>query len=121
MKLFKKINNINKLKNSISLFIVFFLINNLIAFGSDNKSEYIKSINEDQFEETYFKNSIPFNEYDNLESQLKIFFGRYSQHAERNLFYPDLSIIESSAEIREIYRSKLNDMAVIEIIDNNYK
>ena len=121
MKLFKKIDTLDKFKNSIFLFIVFFLMNNLMALGSDNKLEFLKSINEDQFEETFFKNTIPFNEYDNLESQLKIFFGRFSQHSEKNLFFPDLSIINSSDEIREIYRSKLNDMAVNEIIYNNYK
>ena len=121
MKLFKKINTLEKFKNSIFLFIVFFLTNNLMAFGSDKKSEFLKSINEDRFEETYFKNTIPFKEYDNLESQLKIFFGRYSQSSEKKLLYPDLSIINSSDELREIYRSKLNDMAVNEIIYNNYK
>ena len=96
-------------------------MNNLIVFGSDKKTEFLKIINEDQFEEIFFKNSIPFSEYDNLESQLKVFFGQYSKNSQKDLFYPDLSIINSSHEIREIYRSKLNEMAVNEIIYNNNK
>ena len=69
----------------------------------------------------HFQKFHTFNEYDNLESQLKVFFGQYSKNSEKDLFYPDLSIINSSHEIREIYRSKLNDMAVNEIIYNNNK
>ena len=114
MKLFKKITNLDKVKSFISVFIIFFLVNNLVANGSENKSDFLQSYNEDQFEETFFQNSIPFNSYDNLESQLKIFFGRDSN-------YPDLSIISSSDRLREIYRSKLNDMALNEIIYKMYK
>ena len=55
-----------------------------------------------------------FNEYDDLESQLKIFFGRDYDRSE-NSFYPDLSIIKVSDSIRQMYRSKLNDMTTNEI------
>ena len=57
MKLFKKINTNINLK-ILYLYLQFFLMNNLIAFGSDNKSEFIKTINEDQFEETFLE--IPY-------------------------------------------------------------
>ena len=120
MKLFKKTNTFNKVRSSIYLFIILFLVNNLTAFGSDNKSELTKSINEEEFERIFFRDSIPFNEYDNLESQLKIFFGGDFDRPE-NTFYPDLSIINVSDSLREMYRYKLNDMAINEIIYNTNK
>ena len=93
-------------------------MNNLVVIGSENKSDYIKSKYKDnEFTETYFQNEIPFSEYDNLDSQFKTFFGFYSYRAEAS-FFPDLSIIKSSDSLREIYRSKLNDMAINEIIYN---
>ncbi len=55
-----------------------------------------------------------------MESQLKIFFGRDSDASE-NIFYPDLSIISNSDSLREIYKSKLNDMAINEIQYNDNK
>ena len=112
MNLFKKITNFKKVKSYISVFIVFFFMNNLIAFGSENKSVFVKSKNIDnEFEETFFKNSIPYSKYDNTESQLKIFFGKLRDlKRSENIFYPDLSIIKNSDSLREIYKSKLNDM-----------
>ena len=114
MKSFNKITNPKKF---ISLFIIFFLMNNLTVFGSEEKSALVKRMSIDnKFEESYFKNSIPYNIYDNLESQLQIFFGRWRYpNQSENIFYPDLSIINTSDSIREIYKSKLNDMAINEI------
>ena len=121
MNLFKKITNFKKVKSYISVFIVFFFMNNLIAFGSENKSVIPNGNNiDDKFEETFFKYSIPYGAYDDLESQLKIFFGRDSDTSE-NIFYPDLSIINSSDSLLEIYKSKLNDMAINEIKHNDNK
>lgn len=117
MKFFKKITQLEKVRNYISAFVIFFLMNNLIVIGSEDKSILLKSKNDNQFEELYFQNSIPYKEYDNLESQLKVFFGFYSYRSE-NSFYPDLSIISNSESIREIYRSKLNDMTINDIIYN---
>ena len=115
MKLLKKITNPEKVKSFISVFIVFFSINNLIVFGSDNKFNFTKnSSNHNEFEDKFFQNSITFNEYDDLESQLKIFFGRDYDRSE-NSFYPDLSIIQVSESLRQMYRSKLNDMTTNEI------
>ena len=107
MKLFKKLTNPVKVKSFISAFIFFFLMNNIIAIGSENKSDFP----DNKFEEIYFKNSIPYSAYDNLESQFEVFFGRNSDRNE-NIFYPDLSIISTSDSIREIYRSKFNDMVI---------
>tara|TARA_S200000501_G_scaffold340427_1_gene348998 strand:+ start:254 stop:619 length:366 start_codon:yes stop_codon:yes gene_type:complete len=118
MKLFKKITNHEKVKSFISVFMVFFFMNNLIAFGSENKLDNLKNINNDnKFEEKFFHNSITFKEYDNLESQLKIFFGRDFVRSE-NIFYPDLYLIDVSDSLRDIYRSKLNEMSTNEIIYN---
>ena len=107
MKLFKKLTNPVKVKSFISAFIFFFLMNNIIAIGSENKSDFP----DNKFEEIFFKNSIPYSAYDNLESQFEVFFGRNSDRNE-NIFYPDLSIISTSDSIREIYRSKFNDMVI---------
>ena len=107
MKLFKKLTNQVKVKSFISVFIFFFLMNNIIAIGSENKSDFP----DNKFEEIYFKNSIPYSAYDNLESQFEVFFGRNYDRNE-NIFYPDLSIISTSDSIREIYRSKFNDMVI---------
>ena len=109
MKLIKKITNPNKVKSFIPLLIVFFYMNNLIAYGSENK-----------FEEKFFQNSITYSKYDNLESQLKIFFGGDFDRPE-NKFYPDLSIINVSDSLREMYKYKLNDMAINENIYNDDK
>ena len=97
-------------------------MNNLIAFGSENKSFSFKSENNNELEEAFFKNSIPFNEYDNFENQFKTFFGkwRYPNRYE-NSFYPDLSIINNSVSLRDLYKSKLNDMVINEINYNDYK
>ena len=116
MKSFNKITNPEKFKIFISLFIIFSCMNNSKAFGSEKKSTLHKGINSDkQFEESYFKNSIPYSKYDNSESQLQIFFGRWRYpNQSENIFYPDLSIINTSDSIREIYKSKLNDMTINE-------
>ena len=121
MKLIKKITNPNKFKSFIPLLIVFFYMNNLIAYGSENKFDFSKnSNNENQFEEKFFQNSITYSEYDDLENQLKIFFGGDFDRPE-NTFYPDLSIINVSDSLREMYRYKLNDMAINENIYNDNK
>ena len=121
MKLFKKITSLERFKNFVTILFVFFFMNNLKAFGSENKSFLTKSNNiDDEFVETFFKYSIPYNSYDDLESQLKIFFGREWDSSE-NIFYQDLSIIKNSNSLRELYKSKLNNMAINEIQYNDNK
>tara|TARA_B100000401_G_scaffold262088_1_gene178358 strand:- start:84 stop:380 length:297 start_codon:yes stop_codon:yes gene_type:complete len=98
-------------------------MNNLIAFGSENKSFSLENNNIDnKFEETFFKSSIPFDAYDNSENQIEMFFGKmiYANQSE-NTFYPDSFIINISEPLREIYKSKLNDMSINENKYNDYK
>ena len=105
-------------KNYISLSILFISFNNLIAFGSDNKSYLFKSNQESsELEEIYKQKSVPFSEYDKSGNQLKTFFGLYSQQSETN-YYPDLSIIDFSDALRETYLLKLEDMTINK---TNYK
>ena len=123
MKLFKKITKPKKVKSYISVFIIFFFFNNLITFGSENKSVITKRKNIDnQFEEEFFKNSIPFSKYDNAENQLKLFFGRWQDpNRSENIFYPDLPVTKNSDKLREIYKSKLNDMVINKTKYEEYK
>lgn len=112
MKLFKKVINAKVSKNHISLFIMIFLMNNPIAFSSENKSYPFQNKKKDaELEEIYRIKSIPYIEYDGLGAQLKTFFGLYSPKSDINN-YPDLSIINNSDSIRESYRLKLNDMTI---------
>ena len=105
-------------KNYISLSILFISFNNLIAFGSDNKSYLFKSNQESsKLEEIYKQKSIPYSEYDKSGNQLRTFFGLYSPQSETNN-YPDLSIIDVSDALRETYLLKLEDMTINK---TNYK
>ena len=118
MKLLKKIFNLDSVKTYMYAFIVLFITNNLVVIGSEYKLDFQKSKQiGSKFETIFFRNSIPYSSYDNLENQLKTFFGFYSYRSE-NSFYPDLSIISESDPLREIYRSKLNDMTINKIINN---
>ena len=118
MKLFRKINNRNKFVSFKSLFLLVGVFYNLTVIGSENKSEVVKiKYGDNQFEKIYFQNSIQYNEYDKSTSQFKSFFG-YEPDQSENAYYPDLSIINDSDNIREIYRSKLNDMTINKIIYN---
>ena len=112
MKLFKKLTNKEITKNYIYIFMMIFLMNNLKAFGSENKSYSFENIRKDfELEEIYKLKSIPYIRYDGLEGQLKTFFGLYSHKSEINN-YPDLSIVNTSEAIREGYRLKINDMTI---------
>tara|TARA_B100000123_G_C25522348_1_gene337273 strand:+ start:204 stop:581 length:378 start_codon:yes stop_codon:yes gene_type:complete len=112
MNLLKKIINLKFYKNYISLFAIFFLVNNLTAFGSENKSQSLLSKQRDiELEEIFKLNEIPYSEHDNLNNQLKIFFGLYSPKSDINN-YPDLSIIDMSDALREGYRLKLKEMTI---------
>ena len=122
MKLLYKINYSKKVKSYIYLFIVISFMNNLVAFGSEDKSVLLKINNENAFEKKYFENSIPYNVYDNTESQLKLFFGRWRDpNRNANIFYPDFPIPKNSDSLREIYKSKLNDMTINDIQYNDYE
>ena len=116
MNLFNKIDFLKKVKIFISLWGIFFFMNNPEIIGSENKSNFLKSnLKDNQLEEIFFRNSIPYNEYDDSENQIKTFFGLHSDQSE-NSFYPDLVIINDSDFVREIYKSILND--IIYKVDN---
>ena len=111
MNLLKKIINL-KFKNHISLFVMFFLMNNLIALGSDNESQsLLGKQSHGELVQIFKQNDIPYTEYDNFNNQLKTFFGLYSPKSDIN-YYPDLSIINTSDAIREGYRLKVKDMTI---------
>ena len=110
MKLLKKIINLKSPKNHVSLLVMFCLLNNFIALGSDNKSSLPTSQQKyDELEKIYEIKSIPYNEYDKFGNQLKIFFGLNSKTSETNN-YPDLSIIDISDALRDAYRIKFYEM-----------
>ena len=116
MNLLKKIISL-KLKNHISLLAMFFLMNNLIALGSNNESQSILSKQSHRELIEIFKlNDISYTEYDNFNNQLKTFFGLNSPKSDINN-YPDLSIINTSDAIREGYRLKLKDMTINKTIN----
>ena len=112
MNLFKKKVNKELFKNNISMFMIFFLMNNLIAFGSENKSRsYLSDQRYGELQDISKLNSITYSEYDNFSSQLKTFFGTNSEKNKNNN-YPDLSIIDFSDALREVYLIKLDDMTI---------
>ena len=117
MNLLKKIINL-KFKNHISLFVMFFLMNNLIALGSDNESQsLLGKQSHGELVQIFKLNDIPYTEYDNFNNQLKTFFGLNSPKSDINN-YPDLSIIDMSDALREGYILKLKEMT---INTTNYK
>ena len=116
MKSFKKLTNTELSKNYIYIFMIIFLMNNLKAFGTENKSYSFQNIRKNaELEEIYKLKSIPYSKYDGVSGQLKTFFGLYSPKSVINN-YPDLSIINTSDAIREVYRLKINDMTINETI-----
>ena len=116
MKSFKKLTNTEISKNYVYILMMIFLINNLKAFGSENKSySFQNNQKETELEEIYKLYSIPYSDHDGLGGQLKTFFGLYSHKSEINN-YPDLSIVNTSDAIREVYRLKINDMTINETI-----
>ena len=104
-------------KNFISFFLMFFFINNLLVEANENK--YLtKSLDEEiKLEEFYSKSQIEYNEHDNIDNQLNMFFGVDPENPGFS-YYPDVLIISDSDYVREMYKLKLNDMTINEI---NYK
>ena len=106
MKLFKKLSNTGLTRSYIYIFMMIFLMNNLKAFGSENKS-YSSQNNQkgSELEEIYRLKSIPYSKYDGLSGQLKHFLDYIPLNVINN--YPDLSIINTLDAIREGYILKL--------------
>ena len=97
---------------------MFFLMSNLVAFGSENKPNSLLSKKKyPELDQIFKQNDISFSEYDNSNNQLKRFFGLYSSNSDINE-YPDFSIMKTSDALREGYRLKLKDMTINK---TNYK
>ena len=112
MNLFKRITFQESFGNYILLFLTFFFMNNTMATtrGENLYLDKRKAIDH-KLNQFYSQNSVEYGQYDKLESQLRIFFGYDSENPEKT-FYPDLSIINDSDYIRDLYGKKLKDMTI---------
>ena len=88
-------------------------MNNLIVLGFE-KNSYTKKENQNNynFEELFLQNSISYEDYDSIASQLKLIFGFSVLEPEKN-FFSDFRTIKTSNSLRELYKLKLKDMTEI--------
>tara|TARA_B100001989_G_C24489753_1_gene438892 strand:- start:826 stop:1191 length:366 start_codon:yes stop_codon:yes gene_type:complete len=118
MNLFKRIIYQVPVRNYGFLFLILFVTNNSIAM---TPGENLYSVNSEDINYKinvfYSQKAIQYSQYDNLESQLKVFFG-YDPVNPEDTLYPDLTIINDSAYIRDLYGKKLNDMTINKKIYN---
>ena len=104
-------------KNYTSFFLLIFLISPSHANGFQRIKYLFESSKKDTLiDKIYNENLIPYSEYDDFNNQLKTFLGLYSVPSDKS-FFPDLMSIDNSLYIREIYKSKLNNMTINQ---NNY-
>jgi len=112
MRLLKKLSISKGTFRFVSILLLF-STNNIIVFGLENKSiSFKENQNYYDFEKVHLENSIPFEKYDSISNQLKLFFG-YSSEKPAKSFFSDISIINTSESIRELYKLKLNEMTRI--------
>jgi hypothetical protein len=112
MDLSKLISHSENFKNFIFLFLMFFLINNLIVIKAGENKDLIRTSQEEsKLREFYSHNVIKYADYDNIDSQIKMFFGFDSENPETS-FYPDSLIMDYSNYIRDMYKLKLNDLTI---------
>ena len=112
MDLFTKITSSGRVKKLISFLSILFITNSLITIASEKRSNLSNIGSTDyDFEKIYNFNSFPFEEYDNLENQIRTFLGLYSIESEKS-YFQDLSIMNDSKSIRQIYKAKLDDMTI---------
>ena len=113
MRLFRKLSISKGTFKFISILFIFYSINILTVFGLDNKSNSSKENQNDyDFEKVHLENSIPYEKYDSISNQLRLFFGYSSEKPEKS-FFSDISISNTSESIRELYKLKLNEMTRI--------
>ena len=118
MRLFKNLFKPNLFLKFFAVLISFYNINNLFALELDKNQKRLKvKDNSFNFEEVYFQDSIPYQKHDSFNSQLKLIFG-YSSFEPEKSFYPDSLIIDSSNSIRNLYKSKLDDMTIRKFLYN---
>ena len=96
---------------------MFFFTNNLFVEAREKKYFIKRMQEENKLEEFYSKNKINYSEHDSVDNQLKMFFG-FDPENPGYSYYPDELIISDSDFIRDMYKSKLNDMTINKI---NYK
>ena len=112
MNFIKVISNSEHFKNYISIFLMFFVMNNLfVAEANENKYLMISIEEEIKLKEFHSENQITYSEHDNLNNQLKMFFGFDPENPETS-FYPELLIIEDSDSVRNMYKLQLNEMSI---------
>ena len=118
MRLFNNLFKTDLFLMFFTVLLTFYNINNLFASELD-KNQNSSKVKENffNFEKVYFKNSIPYQKYDSFNSQLKLIFGYSSLEPEKS-FYPDSLIIDSSNSIRNLYKSKLDDMTIRKFLYN---
>ena len=108
----------NLLKKYFFPLLLLFFMNDFLFFKSEANSYLVESRREENLLEGFYSdNSITYNEYDKVESQLKLLFG-HNIEPPNNYYYPDLSIIDYSDTVRDSYLKKLNDMTINKIIYN---
>ena len=118
MEFFTDITFLKRSKYYIFLFGVFLFLNSVKALASENNFHSRRNQKTYDFEQVYFQNSIPFSEHDGVDGQLKTFFG-LKNDLSRN-YYQDLTLINDSYDLREIYKLKLNDM-IMDVNNNKLK
>ena len=108
----KLISHSKNFKNFIFLFLMFFLINNLLVIKAGENKDLIRTMQEEsKLKEFYSHNAIKYADYDKIDSQIKMFFGFDSENPETS-FYPDSLITDYSNYIRDMYKLKLNDLTI---------
>ena len=86
---------------------------NYLLVAKADESRYLIRNNqeENKLNDFYSHNAIPHTKHDELESQLKMFFGYDPENPETS-FYPDLLLIQDSDNVRDMYKLKLNEMLI---------
>ena len=102
------------LKNCISFFLMFFVINNSLVEAHENKHLNKGMQEEYKLEEFYSKSQINYSEHDRVNNQFNMFFG-FDPENPGYSYFPDEIIISDSDYVREMYKSKLNDMTINKI------
>ena len=112
MDFIKLISHSEYFKNYISLFFSFLFFSNLFVAKADENS-YLIRVNqeENKLKEFDSLNGITYSQHDKTNNQLKMFFGFDPENPETS-FFTDLSIIDDSDYIRDMYKLKLNDMKI---------
>ena len=111
MNLVKPIFRKDYFKNYVSLFLMLFFMNNLLAVKADENKYLIRNKQGENQLKEFGSYDAAYSKYDKLGSQLRNFFGLDLLNLETS-FYPDLLIIQDSDTVRDMYKLKLNEMSI---------